>query len=198
MFLNEGCERRWPRHATIPIPINPSISHPRPLRRKRPTTPFLQRIMGFVSFISHGHSARTRRSPVPHRPSREPTPILRGWRPPVNRMPSLEYHHFKVNTSPPPVITIDKQQRLSRQQASFPVEFNLVAVRPPIATPPVAVRCSARAGGQSVGYGYAASASVPLISIRPRLLKASNILFGAWRPVVGQAEAVLCCIRPGP
>lgn len=106
---------------------------------------------------------------MPHRPSREPTPILRGWRPPV------ECHHSNAitlkSTHPPLVIPIDKQQRLSRQQASFPVEFNLVAVRPPIATPPGAVLCSARAGGQSVGYGYAASASVPLISIRPRLLK---------------------------
>jgi hypothetical protein len=64
VFLNQGCEGH---HAAIPI--NPSRT--KPLRRKRPTTPFLSASWGL---FSHGHSARTRRSPVPHRPSREPPP----------------------------------------------------------------------------------------------------------------------------
>lgn len=112
----------------------------------------------------------------------------------ARRMPSLEYHHFKSQHIPPLVIPIDKQQRLSRQQASFPVEFNLVAVRPPIATPPGAVRCSARAGGQSVGYGYATSASVPLISIRPRLLKHVCRGMATCRRT---SRSSACCIRSG-
>lgn len=151
-----------------PFPF-PSIHlAPKPLRRKRPTTPFLSAHHGFC-FVQPWPFCPDKVVPWAAPTQPRATPILRGWRPPV------ECHHLNTitlkSTHPPLVIPIDKQQRLSRQQASFPVEFNLVAVRPPIATPPGAVLCSARAGGQSVGYGYAASASVPPISIRPRLLK---------------------------
>lgn len=166
VFLNEGCEGRWPRHATIPIPINPSRTQAVEAQAANDSIPLSASWVLFRSAM-----AILPGQAVPWAAPTQPraTPILRGWRPPV------ECHHLNTitlkSTHPPLVIPIDKQQRLSRQQASFPVGFNLVAVRPPIATPPGAVLCSARAGGQSVGYGYAASASVPPISIRPRLLK---------------------------
>ncbi|KAK1826296.1 hypothetical protein QBC39DRAFT_364658 [Podospora conica] len=107
MFLNRGCGRRSLRHATIPI--NSSCTQDPSRRGASGQRLHSSAHHGVCSAMdgsyAHDHSARARRSTVPHRPSRDVgtwnhhrdrTP-LRGWRPPVE----IECHHFKSQHMPP-------------------------------------------------------------------------------------------------
>lgn len=97
VFLNEGCEGRWPRHATIPIPINPSRTQAVEAQAANDSIPLSA---SWVLFRSAMAILPGQGGPLGRTDPAESHPHIAGMEA-ACRMPSLEYHHFKVNTSPP-------------------------------------------------------------------------------------------------
>lgn len=97
VFPNEGFEGRWPRHATIPIPINPSRTQAVEAQAANDSIPLSA---SWVLFRSAMAILPGQGGPLGRTDPAESHPHIAGMEA-ACRMPSLEYHHFKVNTSPP-------------------------------------------------------------------------------------------------